>query len=149
MDLFIDDRQDKIEVGEDIISIVKEAIEISLLQEKNDINYEISLSFVDNEEIHELNRDYRDVDRETDVLSFPIEDEFGVGDINILGDIIISTEKAMEQAEDFGHSFMREIVYLTVHSMFHLMGYDHMEEDEKKIMREKEKNVIRDIEVFK
>lgn len=149
MDVFIDNRQDKIEIEDELIEAINKAIETCLIQEKDSTDFEISLSFVDNEEIHILNRDYRNVDRETDVLSFPIDDEFGVGDINILGDIIISTEKAIEQADDFSHSFLREIVYLTVHSMFHLMGYDHMDEDEKKIMREKEKSVIREIEVFK
>lgn len=149
MEIFIDNRQDKYSIDSDIVDSLKKAIEICLLQEKNSTDYEISLSFVDNEEIHELNRTYRNVDRETDVLSFPIDDEFGLGDINILGDIIISTEKAGEQSEDFGHSFLREIVYLTIHSMFHLMGYDHMNDEEKIVMREKEKNVIREMEIFK
>lgn len=149
MELFIDNRQDKFVIGEEVENLIREAIGICLDQEKGSRDYEISLSFVDNKEIHQLNRDYRQVDRETDVLSFPIDDEFGLGDINILGDIIISTEKTMEQAEDFGHSFLREVLYLTVHSMFHLMGYDHMEEEDKRLMREKEKSVIREMEVFK
>lgn len=149
MEVFIDDRQDKLIIDENIIESVKKAVKACLLEEKNNLNYEISVSFVDNEEIRCLNRDYRNIDRETDVLSFPIDDDFNLGDREMLGDIIISSEKAMEQAEDFGHSILREIVYLTVHSMFHLLGYDHLEEDEKKLMRNKEKLVIKEIEVFK
>ena len=149
MEVFIDDRQDKLIIDENIIESVEKAVKTCLLEEKNNLNYEISVSFVDNEEIRCLNRDYRNIDRETDVLSFPIDDDFNLGDREMLGDIIISSEKAMEQAEDFGHSILREIVYLTVHSMFHLLGYDHLEEDEKKLMRNKEKLVIKEIEVFK
>ncbi len=107
------------------------------------------MSFVDNEEIRELNREYRGVDRETDVLSFPMEDEFLVGGPILLGDIIISLEKALEQSVDFGHSLYREVAYLTAHSMFHLLGYDHMKEEEKNIMREKEKEIMRRLKIFK
>lgn len=103
---------------------------------------------VENEEIRELNRDYRNVDSITDVLSFPIEDEFDFAN-KILGDIIISIERAEEQAEQFGHTLEREIAYLTCHSMFHLMGYDHMEDDDKSEMRAKEKQVMKNLKIFK
>lgn len=145
MDLLIDNRQDKIEVNKDMEKEIEKAIEASLLYEKNDLNYEISMSLVDNEEIQVLNREYRGIDRETDVLSFPLDNEFVFGDIIILGDIIISVEKALEQSKEYNHSFLREIIYLTVHSMFHLMGYDHIDEKEKESMRKKEEEVLKKI----
>ncbi len=111
---------------------------------------EISLTLVSLEEIRELNRDYRDVDRETDVLSFPqyecVEDMPEVGEL-CLGDVVICVDKVEEQAKEFGHSFEREFVYLFVHSMLHLLGYDHMEEDEKAIMRAREEEVMAVIKV--
>ena len=109
---------------------------------------EVSVRFVDNDIIHELNREYRNVDRETDVLSFPLG-ENGVYDINhdtgakLLGDIVISVPKAMEQAELYNHSLQREIGFLTVHSMLHLLGYDHENGGIEEVhMREKEETVL-------
>ncbi len=111
---------------------------------------EISLTLVSLEEIRELNRDYRDVDRETDVLSFPqyecVDDMPKFGEL-CLGDVVICLDKVESQAEEFGHSFEREFVYLFVHSMLHLLGYDHMEEDEKKVMRAREDEVMAAINV--
>ncbi len=105
---------------------------------------EISVTFVTNEQIHEINREFRNIDRETDVLSFPLG-ENGVYDLNpvtnryMLGDIVISVEKAKQQAEEYGHSISREIGWLTVHSMLHLLGYDHVDsEEDEKIMHKKE-----------
>lgn len=108
---------------------------------------EISVTFTDNEQIRKLNAQYRDKDTATDVLSFPMG-ENGVYDTNhdtgakILGDIVLSMEKAMEQAETFGHSLQRETAYLTAHSVLHLLGYDHMENIERVRMREKEELVM-------
>lgn len=106
---------------------------------------EISVTFVDAEEIRTLNRDYRENDKVTDVLSFPQFDDLNelpeVGEI-CLGDVVICKERAEEQAEEFGHSFEREIIYLFTHSILHLLGYDHMEEDEKKEMRAREEEVM-------
>lgn len=109
---------------------------------------EVSVSFVDNERIHELNAQYRNVDRETDVLSFPMG-ENGEYDTNldtgakILGDIVISVPKAMEQAKAYNHSLQREIGFLTVHSMLHLLGYDHENGGIEQVhMREKEEEVL-------
>jgi len=108
---------------------------------------EISVTFTDNEQIRKLNAQYRDKDTATDVLSFPMG-ENGVYDTNhdtgakILGDIVLSMEKAMEQAETFGHSLQREAAYLTAHSVLHLLGYDHMENMERVRMREKEELVM-------
>lgn len=109
---------------------------------------EISVRFVDNEQIKELNAQYRNIDRETDVLSFPLG-ENGEYDINpatgayMLGDIVISVQKAMEQASEFDHSLEREIAFLTVHSMLHLLGYDHVNGGLEAVhMREKEETVL-------
>lgn len=108
---------------------------------------EISVTFVDNEQIKELNTQYRDKPIETDVLSFPMGSD-GKYDTDpqtgaqILGDVVISMEKALEQSELFGHSFQREVGYLTAHSVLHLLGYDHMEPLDKVHMREKEEYVM-------
>ncbi|MCW6702374.1 rRNA maturation RNase YbeY [Anaerococcus sp. NML200537] len=113
---------------------------------------EVSLTLVDKDEIHTLNRDYRGVDRPTDVLSFPMDDEIfpGEEDVDlILGDIVICLDIAKAQAEEYGHSLERELSYLICHSTLHLLGYDHMEEDEKAIMRGKEKEIMKNLGVFK
>lgn len=108
---------------------------------------EIAVTFVDNQEIHRLNLKFRNTDSDTDVLSFPLGED-GVYDVNpqtgasLLGDVVISMEKAQEQAELFGHSFEREVCYLTVHSVLHLLGYDHMTPEEKRVMRSKEEAVM-------
>lgn len=109
---------------------------------------EVSVSFVNDEKIHALNKQYRDVDRSTDVLSFPMGED-GVYDLNnetgayILGDIVISLETALRQASAYGHSLEREIGFLTVHSMLHLLGYDHEQGSlQERIMREKEEAIL-------
>ena len=109
---------------------------------------EVSVRFVDNEQIRELNKEYRNIDRETDVLSFPLG-ENGVYDVDenngckMLGDIVISMERAQEQATLYGHPLQREVAFLTVHSMLHLLGYDHENGGlEAMRMREKEEAVL-------
>ncbi|MBQ7476845.1 MAG: rRNA maturation RNase YbeY [Selenomonadaceae bacterium] len=98
-------------------------------------NSELSITLTDDERIHELNKKFRDVDRPTDVLSFAFresdEPEILNQQVEILGDIIISLERAKIQAENFGHSYLREVIFLTVHGLLHLLGYDHMEEEER------------------
>ena len=147
MEIYIDNRQNKLELDDNMYKILEEVVEECLLLEKKSTNYEISISLVDNGEIRELNREYRNMDSETDVLSFPLDQEFG--EVPMLGDIVISLERALEQSIEYGHSLTREVAYLTAHSMFHLMGYDHMEEDEKHIMREKEKEIMKRLRIFK
>lgn len=108
-------------------------------------NAEISLTFVSKEEIRELNNQYRGIDNHTDVLSFPLIEDFDYIEPDeeyMLGDVVICLEKAREQAEEYGHSEKREIVYLFVHSVCHLLGFDHMEEDEKQEMRQREEEVM-------
>ena len=108
---------------------------------------EVSVTFTDNEGIHALNREYRNVDRPTDVLSFPLSDgdDYDTdGDAVLLGDIVISLERAQTQAEEYGHSFEREVAFLTVHSMLHLLGYDHetSPEDERDMFARQDEILI-------
>jgi probable rRNA maturation factor len=149
MDILFDNRQEVVTIEEDVYSALERAIEEVLKVENRTTDYEVSVTFVDNDEIRELNRLYRGVDKETDVLSFPMEEGEMIFCGNMLGDIVISAEKALEQSKEYGHSLLREIVYLAVHSMFHLLGYDHMTEEDKEVMRAKEKEVMRNLKIFK
>ncbi|MEG6566188.1 rRNA maturation RNase YbeY [Thermoanaerobacterium saccharolyticum] len=157
MNILIDNRQDKVD-AKGLDKIVEDVVRTALEVEGVVDDVEVSVSFVDNDEIHKLNKYYRNVDRETDVLSFPLvefeeiytdidEEDDDLNEVQPIGDIVISLEKAKQQAEEYGHSFIREVAYLTAHSMFHLMGYDHETEDEKKIMREKEEEVMRRLKI--
>ena len=133
-------------VDETILATMKKAAEYCLdLEQVDQERTEISVTFVEGEEIRNLNREYRDTDKVTDVLSFPQFDDLNeipeFGEI-CLGDVVICKDRALEQAEEFGHSFEREIIYLFTHSILHLLGYDHMEEDEKKEMRQREEEVM-------
>ena len=141
-------RQEDFQIDDELTSDIEKSIRICLLQELNDDNYEISLSFVSEAEIRKLNRDYRDKDSVTDVLSFPLDDDFAI-QTNLLGDIIICCKRAIEQAKEYNHSIKREIVYLVVHSMFHLLGYDHIDESDRIIMRNKEKSALKEIGIYK
>lgn len=143
MNIYFEDGQ---VVEESILQIMKRAAEYCLdLEQVDKERTEISVSFVEGEEIRHLNREYRDTDKVTDVLSFPQFDDLNeipeIGEI-CLGDVVICKERALEQAEEFGHSFEREIIYLFTHSILHLLGYDHMEEDEQKEMRRREEEVM-------
>lgn len=148
MEVYYDDRQDYIEITEKIKSLVEKSIASVLKVEEIDDEVEVSVSFVGDEEIRDLNRDYRGVDRSTDVLSFPMDDEFII-DKRILGDVIINTRRVMEQAEELGHSHERELSYLTVHSILHLLGYDHVDDEDKKEMREREKLSMKELEIYR
>ncbi len=143
MSLVIDNRQNK-EIDKSLEKLLEEAVAQSLAYEGWDSDYEVSLSLVGNQEIQELNKQYRGKDYATDVLSFPlVEDDFPQGEEKLLGDIVISVERALEQAEEYGHSFQREMAFLVVHSMFHLMGYDHQDESSQAQMRSKEEAVLK------
>lgn len=148
MNLFFDDRQKDIEISDEIKEIIEKSVLAVLEEEGMSDNVEVSISFVDNEEIRELNRNYRHVDKSTDVLSFPVDDEFMI-DANILGDVVINTKRVIEQAEEFGHSNKRELSYLTVHSVLHLLGYDHMEDKDKIEMRGKEKIIMDNLKIYR
>ena len=140
-EILMENNQNEIEITEEINEVIKSAIEASLEYENCDFEAELSVTIVDNEEIREINNEHRGIDKATDVLSFPmlefdeegnaIECDYDFSDDTvILGDIVISAERAMEQAREFGHSFKREIAFLTVHSMLHLLGYDHVDDPE-------------------
>ena len=146
----INNEQQKVEISETDLDLIRQLYDYLLEQEEIAIKAETSLTFVDNDEIRELNLQYRNIDSETDVLSFPLYEAKELEEIKkteseemfLLGDIVISLEKAVEQAEDFGHSFSRELLYLFVHGMLHLLGFDHLEEDEKKEMRTREEEIL-------
>ena len=106
-------------------------------------NVEFNIIFVDSEKIHEINREYRNIDRVTDVISFALEDNMELElDHRVLGDIYICVNRAHEQAVEYGHSFLREISFLMIHGLLHLLGYDHMEPDEEKIMFGKQEDIL-------
>ena len=154
--IYIDNRQDKIEVTEQLTNKLENTIIFALKEEEVNVPCEVSLVFVDNEEIREINNENRGIDRATDVLSFPIldypedkvykevykeekfDETFLDGEELVIGDIVLSLEKALEQSKEYEHSFEREASYLVVHSVLHLLGYDHMQEEEKKKMRARE-----------
>ena len=151
MNIYFDETQ---AVSDEILRKMEEAAAYGAeLENLDDERCEISVTFVDMEEIHELNKLHRGVDKPTDVLSFPqfedvCEEAPEEGEI-CLGDVVICREKAAEQAEEFGHSFEREILYLFVHSVLHLLGYDHMEEGEMKVMRAREEKIMEHIDVLR
>ncbi|MEW9122893.1 MAG: rRNA maturation RNase YbeY [Thermotaleaceae bacterium] len=150
MNVSIDNRQEKILYDQAVEELLMRVVSYTLKKEKINPEAEVSISFVDNEEIHHLNKVYRGVDRPTDVLSFPQYDNFDeIGPIDCLGDIVISLEKAEEQGLEYGHSFVREMAYLTVHSMYHLLGYDHDTEENTKNMRRKEEEVLQALGIIR
>lgn len=141
--------QDKIQVTYKLKMLIRRAIQSTLVYEGHNNDCELSVTFTDNEGIKILNSQYRGIDKETDVLSFPLVD-FAGGDeppvdepSQLLGDIVISLEKAVAQAEEYGHSFEREAAFLAVHSMLHLLGYDHVNgEEEEADMRRRQTDVL-------
>ncbi len=158
--IFIDNRQKKIDVSNNLTSHLEKVIAFILKEECVKETCEISLVFVDNNEIKNINRETRNIDKVTDVLSFPMLNYkkgkvykdlylnykfdstfFDDGNL-VLGDIVISLERSLEQSIEFNHSFFRETSYLVIHSVLHLLGYDHMENDEKKVMREREEDIL-------
>lgn len=149
--VIIDNKQKAVKIPTGLRMLVRRCCTAVLRMEEFAGPAEISVIFVDNEQIHQLNLQYRSKDMPTDVLSFPMG-ENGVYDVNhstgakILGDIVISMEKAVEQADRFGHSLEREVGYLTAHSMLHLLGYDHEKGGIEKVrMREKEEQVMTEL----
>lgn len=127
--------------------LIKNVISEALKYEGVSDNTEISVTIVDNEEIRKINNKFRNIDRATDVLSFPLidfdnEDLPNDGSKIYLGDIIISIERAKEQANEYGHSLDREVGFLTAHSMLHLLGYDHMVPEEEKVMFAKQEEIL-------
>lgn len=158
--LYTDNRQNSIEVTDDLINIINEVCDVALKDEEVTIPYQISLLFVDNNEIREINNETRGIGKVTDVLSFPMLDypenmvfknvyknkKFNEiyldGEELVLGDMVLSLERAKEQSIEYNHSFEREVCYLVVHSILHLLGYDHMNDEDKAKMRTREEEIL-------
>ena len=129
--IYFENSQESFKITYKLKMLLRRAILETLKHEEKQGSFEVSLTFTDNEGIHALNKEYRNVDRPTDVLSFPqIDYELGEEAEGMLGDIVLSLERAEEQANEFGHSFKRECAFLCVHSTLHLLGYDHELSDE-------------------
>ena len=148
MTLLIDNRTN-FELTDEIKEMLERVCLKSLQYEEFNEDCEISLSIVTNDEIHDINKQFRNIDSPTDVLSFPqlTFEEGEEADVNengeiVLGDIIISIDRAKEQAEEYGHSLKRELAFLSVHSMLHLMGYDHMVPEEEEDMFRRQKEIL-------
>lgn len=147
--LHIDFLDETNEVQQAHIELVESLLQHAATIENIEDGTEVSVTFVTNDAIQEINRDYRDKDQPTDVISFAME-ELGDGEMEVviegmprmLGDIIISIDRTQEQAEDFGHSFERELGFLAVHGFLHLLGYDHMNEVDEKIMFGKQDEIL-------
>ena len=149
--IYFENDQEKYKVSYNLKMLLREAIETTLDFEDFNAVCEVSVTFTDNDGIRELNKKFREMDKPTDVLSFPLLDFDGDCEeppidelISNLGDIVISLERAKEQAEEFGHSFAREVAFLTVHSMLHLLGYDHEKGDEEdREMRARQSEIMK------
>ncbi len=160
--------EEEIEVSFDFDhkAVAEQVVEYCLDYAKFPYEAEVNLTLTDNEGIHSINKEFRQIDRPTDVLSFPMLSYETPGDFTflddednddfnpdtgeaLLGDIIISIEKVVEQAENFGHSTKREFAFLITHSMLHLFGYDHMEEAEAKVMEEKQKEILEQMNILR
>ncbi|WP_203361713.1 rRNA maturation RNase YbeY [Bacillus sp. REN10] len=150
MDLVIDIIDETEEQGEEISQLITDVLNFTAQKEGVNAGSEVSITLTDNEKIQEINRDYRGKDQPTDVISFALE-EMGEEEVaitgaedlpRVLGDIIISIPRAKEQAEEYGHSVERELAFLVVHGLLHLLGYDHMTEEEEKVMFTKQREIL-------
>ncbi|MED4370728.1 rRNA maturation RNase YbeY [Bacillus licheniformis] len=149
MSLILDITDETGRVPEDRLAEIEKLLQFAAAEEGVADGAEVSVTIVNNEEIQKINKEYRGKDYPTDVISFAFEED-GEGEVEIigadmppvLGDIIISVDKAREQAEEYGHSLMRELGFLTVHGFLHLLGYDHMTEEEEKEMFTKQKEIL-------
>lgn len=160
VEIILENEQNKEELTPDIERAIKDVCFAVMELEECDFDAEISITLVDNEEIRIINREQRNIDKATDVLSFPMlefgedgmsDDEYDMdGDLVMLGDIVISMERAREQATEYGHSFLREVAFLTAHSMLHLLGYDHVDDKEgEEIMCEKQEKVLSSLGILR
>ena len=147
--IYFENNQEKAVITYKLKRLIRMSVEATLAYEEIERDLEVSVTFTDDEGIRKLNRSYRKIDRATDVLSFPLFDFEGEDDAladetcNMLGDIVLSLERAAAQAEEFGHSFEREVSFLTVHSMLHLLGYDHETSEEDELdMRRRQTEIV-------
>ena len=146
--LDIDENEEYIKL---IQKVVNKCFEVENLQ---DSNLYISIILTNPKNIQEINKEHRNIDKPTDVLSFPMFEKNELENANfenteVLGDVIISIERVKEQAIEYGHGFDRELAYMVVHGFYHLMGYDHMIEEDKVVMRAKEENVLNKLEIVR
>ena len=154
---FVQINYNNIEENEEYNKIINTVVKKCFEEEGLDnIKIYINIILTNPEEIKRINKEYRSIDKETDVLSFPMFQKEEIEGLikkkenivtDILGDVVISIPRVYEQAEEYNHSFERELSYMVVHGFYHLMGYDHMEEEEKKIMRQKEENVLQKLNI--
>ena len=150
MIVYFENEQELLPVTYKLKMLVRRAIEATLDFEQYGNTCEVSVTFTDDASIHELNKKFRGVDRPTDVLSFPLFDYEGESEeppvdelMGMLGDVVLSLETAARQAEEYGHSFEREVAFLTVHSMLHLLGYDHeTSEADEADMRQRQREIM-------
>lgn len=165
MSIFIEN-ETEITLDFDYEETIRRVIDFSLKYIGFPYETEVNVVLTDNEGIHQVNKEFRDIDRPTDVLSFPMLEYYESADFDsideedetlfnpetgelILGDIMISLEKVKEQANEFGHSDIRELAFLVAHSMLHLFGFDHMEEDEKQVMEEKQREIMDGLKIYR
>ena len=151
MEILIDNSTDFI-ISDEYMRMIENIIRESLSTENFTENIEVSISLVDNKEIHELNKKFRNMDKPTDVLSFPLLDfseEVNFSNFIVLGDIVVSVERVREQAKEYGHSFEREFGFMLAHSMLHLLGYDHETEEDEKQMFAKQDAILNAVNLFR
>lgn len=166
MTIYLDDERGFFEKNPEIYNKVEQVINKALDTEEVPYEVEVSLSVVNKDEIHEINKEHREIDRPTDVLSFPQIEPEKIGYINwdgmdftdctnydteevILGDIILCEDIAREQAESYGHSLEREVCFLVAHSMLHLLGYDHMTDEDEKQMFSKQESILESLGIIR
>lgn len=158
--IYIGNEQDKVEFTGDLHDDVIRAVSRTLEEEKVAGPVEVNVMIVDNERMQEINFETRQIDQTTDVLSFPMLDyppkqvfrdlyqdrkfprQYLNGESLVLGDVVLSLEKALEQSVEYGHSLRREVCFLVIHSMLHLLGYDHIVDDDKRVMRSREDEIL-------
>lgn len=139
------------ETNEEIIELekVEDLLNFALEKEKLE-NVEFNVIIIDNERIRKINKEYRNIDRETDVISFALEDNDSIElPYRLLGDIYISIDKAKGQAIEYGHSLLRELGFLSIHGLLHLLGYDHMNKDDEKVMFERQELILNEYGIIK
>ena len=143
----------QIQEKQSLQDFIKQVVKTCFQEERiENLNYYLSVTLTSPQEIHKLNKQFRNMDKETDVLSFPMFEKEEIEQIQknqiktpiaeVLGDIVISVQRVEEQAKEYGHSFQRELAYMLVHGFYHIMGYDHIKEEEKLQMRKKEEHIL-------
>ena len=149
MEILIENLTNNIEINDETFNDIEKSIKTGLNHLGYGEDYEISITIIDEEEIKSLNLQYRGKDSVTDVLSFPLFEKNQIPRSGMLGDIVICEQRVLDQAKELGHSYQRELVYLTIHSLLHLLGYDHEVQSEKVEMRTKEKEIMKLLGIFK